>query len=72
MKYKGRVISCTSRLRYHSLAEPFVYDGKAEDNETGIEEESNHHNTRQEAIERALRKLKERLHSEGVVRFNNE
>ena len=70
--YKGRVISCTSRYGFHSLAEPFVYMVKAKDNETGIEEQSLRHNTRQEAIEHALRKLKERLHNEGIVSINSE
>ncbi|XP_067024644.1 death domain-containing ATP nucleosidase-like isoform X1 [Acropora muricata] len=72
IKYKGRVISCTSRYRYHSLAEPFMYIVKAKDKETGIEEESCRHDTRQEATEHALRKLKERLHNEGIVNLNSE
>mgnify|MGYP000253014216 FL=1 len=49
-----------------------MYIVKAKDNETGIEEESCRHDTRQEAIEHALRKLKERLHNEGIVNLNSE
>ena len=72
MKYKGRVISCYFRYRFHSLVDLFVYDGFASDDESGMGEESRHHNTCEEAIEHALRKLKERLHIEGVVSNDNE
>ena len=72
MKYKGRVISCSFHYRIHSLVDLFVYDGFARDDESGMEERSRRHNTCEEAIEHALRKLKERLHNEGVVSNDNE
>ena len=49
-----------------------MYDGIVRDNESGMEVESSHHNTGEEAIEHALRKLKERLHDEGIVNIDNE
>ena len=47
-----------------------MYDGIVKDNKSGMEENSMHHKTGEEAIEHALRKLKRRLHDEGV--FNND
>lgn len=67
MKYEGRIIEYSSRKRFHSIEELFVFDGKARDYESGIEEESRHFNTSQEAIGHALGKLKKRLLSEGLV-----
>ena len=72
MKYKGRVISGSSHGRFHSFVEHFVYDGIARDDESEIEGKSRHHNKRRLATEHALRRLKERLHDEGVVGINNE
>lgn len=67
MGYAGRIIEYSSRKRIHSLDELSVFDGKARDYESGIEEESRHFYTSQEAIEHALEKLKKRLLSEGLV-----
>ncbi|XP_029185678.2 uncharacterized protein LOC114953568 [Acropora millepora] len=72
INYQGRVISCFLRYRLHSLEDLFVYDGIVKDNESGMEEKSAHHKTGEEAIEHALRKLKRRLHDEGVVNTHNE
>ena len=49
-----------------------MYDGIVRDNESGMEEKSTHHKSGEEAIEHALRKLKRRLHDEGVVNIHNE
>ena len=49
-----------------------MYDGIVKDNESGMEEKSAHHKTGEEAIEHALRKLKKRLHDEGVFNNDNE
>ena len=49
-----------------------MYDGIVRDNESGMEVASTRHNTGEEAIEHALRELKERLHDEGIVNIDNE
>ena len=49
-----------------------MYDGIVRDNESGMEVESRHHNTSEEAIKHALRKLKELLHDKGVVGSENK
>ncbi|KAK2568919.1 hypothetical protein P5673_006987, partial [Acropora cervicornis] len=46
IKYRGRVISCYFRCRFHALEDLFVYDGIDKDNESGMEVESYHDNTR--------------------------
>lgn len=72
IKYQGRVISCYSRCRIHSLVDFVVYDGIAKDTESGMKMESRHHKTGQDAIEHALRKLKELLRDKGIVSIENE
>ncbi|XP_074630935.1 death domain-containing ATP nucleosidase-like [Acropora palmata] len=72
INYQGRVISCFLRYRFHNLVDLFVYDGIVRDNESGMEEKSKNHKTGEEAIEHALRKLKQRLHDEGVVNVDKE
>ena len=47
-------------------------ENSIKDNESGMEENSMHHKTGEEAIEHALRKLKRRLHDEGVVNIHNK
>ena len=67
IKYKGRVIQCSSRGRIHSLQEPWVFDGRAWDLESGISVEAHHYPTSAEAIERAVQKLKDKLKSKGLI-----
>ena len=66
------MISFYSHCRIHSLVDFAVYDGIARDNEIGMEMESYHRNTSEEAIKHALRKLKELLHDKGIVSIENE
>lgn len=65
--YKGRAIQCSSRGRIHSLQEPWVFDGKAWDPESGISVEAHHYLTSDEAEKHAVQKLKDKLKREGLI-----
>ncbi|XP_020603412.1 uncharacterized protein LOC110042390 [Orbicella faveolata] len=67
LRYKGRVFHFSSRGRIHSLQEPWVFDGRAWDLESGISVEARHYRTSDEANQRAVQKLKDRLKSEGLI-----
>ena len=66
--YRGREIYCSTSGRVHSFQEPWVYDGRAWDIETGISTEAHHYNSKHEAIQHAVQKLKDRLENEGFLR----
>ena len=65
---RGRQICYESKWRFHSFQEPMVWDGRAQDLDTGTSVEVKHFDTSKRAVEAAIRKLCKKLTDKGVLR----
>ena len=65
LNYQGRVIKYQAKGRVHKLK--WVYDGTAWDVESGISVKDKHYESRQGAIEHAVKKLIDALKAKGLV-----
>ena len=54
MNYKDRTIIYEAKGRFHSLDEPWVYDGTAWDIESGITAKVEHHKQSKDAVKDIL------------------
>lgn len=65
--WESRRISSWARGRVHSLKELWVWDGKAKDEQSGLEAESRHHKSKDGAKSHAEQKLRSALQGQGII-----
>ena len=66
VNFKGRTIAYRARGRVHSLDEPWVYDAKAWDIESGIKAKVKHYEE-SEAIQDAVKEVIKKLKAQGIL-----
>lgn len=67
VNFKGRTIAYQARGRIHSLDEPWVYDVKAWDIESGIKAKVKHYEESEEAIQDAVKEVIKKLKAQGIL-----
>lgn len=65
--WESRRISSSAHGRVHSLKEPWVWDGKAKDEQSGLQAESRHHKSENGAKSHAEQKLRSALQGQGII-----
>ena len=68
MNYKGRTILFDIKGRVHSFREPWVYDAKAWDKESGIRVKVNHFKNSKDAENAAFNQLILELKRKGLIK----
>jgi len=63
----NRVVYWEVHGRFHSLKEPWVYDGLATDRETGISAKAKHYKSAKGAMKHALEQLGTKLKNAGLL-----
>ena len=67
VNFKGRTIAYGAQGRFHSLDEPWVYDGYAWDIESGIEAKVNHDKESDKVIQVAVKEVIKKLEAQGIL-----
>ena len=65
--WESRQITSSAHGRVHSLKDPWVYDGKARDEQSGLEKQSRHHKGKTSAKQHAEKELRTALQDQGII-----
>ena len=68
MKVEDRDIHVEVKGRFHSLSEPWVWDGYALDVKSGISAQSKHYKGQHGAMEHAVKKLCDKMREKEILK----